>query len=118
MTPTDISLHQPSRILTIRWPDDISFYYSCEYLRVYSPSAEVRGHGQGQAVLQTGKEQVNITHIDPVGHYAIKIVFDDGHDSGLYDWKLLRTLGENMEEYWSDYLQRCHAAGYKREEKE
>ena len=83
---------------------------------MYSPSAEVRGHGPGQEVLQLGKQDVNIKAIEPVGHYAIKLVFDDNHDSGLYDWGLLRELGDDYEEYWNDYLQRCIEAGHPRDE--
>ncbi|MDX1606648.1 MAG: DUF971 domain-containing protein, partial [Candidatus Competibacterales bacterium] len=82
-TPTDIRLHQRSRVLEIAFSDGREFRLSCEYLRVFSPSAEVRGHGPGQEVLQHGKEQVNIKAIEPVGRYAVKLVFDDGHDSGL-----------------------------------
>lgn len=111
MTPTNIALHQKSRLLEITWPDDVVHTLSCEYLRVYSPSAEVRGHGPGQETLQLGKENVNITGLEPVGHYALKIIFDDGHDSGLYDWNMLRDLGENYEAHWADYLKRCEAAG-------
>ena len=116
MTPIDLALNQGSRILTITWPDEVIHRLSCEYLRVYSPSAEVRGHGSGQETLQLEKESVNITAIEPIGHYAIKLVFDDEHDSGLYDWGLLRELGENQAAYWADYLTRCHDAGYTRKE--
>ncbi|PID33801.1 MAG: 1-(5-phosphoribosyl)-5-((5-phosphoribosylamino)methylideneamino)imidazole-4-carboxamide isomerase [Thiotrichales bacterium] len=118
MTPTNIALHQKSRILELTWPDGVVQNLSCEYLRVYSPSAEVRGHGPGQEVLQLGKENVNIKEIAPVGHYAVKLVFDDGHDSGLYDWGLLRELGDNYEEYWADYLARCDAENYVRKDTE
>ena len=114
MTPTNIALHQKSRILELTWPDDVTHELACEYLRVYSPSAEVRGHAPGQETLQLGKENVNITAIDPIGRYAIKITFDDNHDSGLYDWGLLRELGDEQEKYWSDYLERCDKAGYER----
>jgi DUF971 family protein len=112
MTPTDIALHQASRLLELTWPDGETHQLPCELLRVYSPSAEVRGHGVGNATLQTGKEQVNITAIDPIGHYAIKITFDDGHDSGLFDWGYLRDLGDNQTERWADYLSRCDKANY------
>lgn len=114
MTPTNIALHQKSRLLELTWPDDVVHSLSCEFLRVYSPSAEVRGHGPGQEKLQLGKENVNITALEPVGHYAVKIVFDDNHDSGLYDWNLLRDLGDKQEEYWADYLRRCDEANYVR----
>ncbi len=116
MTPTNIALHQKSRILELTWPDDVTHNLPCEYLRVFSPSAEVRGHGPGQETLQLGKENVNIKDIEPIGHYAIKIGFDDNHDSGLYDWGLLRELGDNYEEYWKDYLDRCDEAGYERKQ--
>ena len=116
MTPTNIALHQKSRILELTWPDDITHNLPCEYLRVFSPSAEVRGHGPGQETLQLGKENVNIKDIEPIGHYAVKLGFDDNHDSGLYDWGLLRELGDNQEEYWKDYLARCDEAGYERKQ--
>ena len=116
MTPTNIALHQKSRILELTWPDGVVHQLPCEYLRVYSPSAEVRGHAPGQETLQLGKENVNIKEIEPIGHYAVKLGFDDNHDSGLYDWGLLRDLGDNYDEYWDDYLKRCDAAGYERKE--
>lgn len=112
--PTDITLHQSSRVLEISFDDGNTFKLPCEYLRVYSPSAEVRGHGPGQEVLQIGKEQVNINAIEPIGHYALKLVFDDGHDSGLYSWDMLHDLGLNQARYWQDYLDRLKAAGYQR----
>ena len=115
MTPTDIALHQKSRLLELTWPDGVVHRLPLEYLRVYSPSAEVRGHGPGQEVLQLDKQDVNIKAVEPVGHYAIKLVFDDAHDSGLYDWGLLRELGDHYDEYWEDYLARCEAAGHQRE---
>jgi DUF971 family protein len=112
--PTDIKLHQKSKVLEISFDNGSTFNLPCEYLRVYSPSAEVRGHGPGQEVLQVGKEDVNITDIEPVGNYAIKIEFDDGHNTGLYSWETLYTLGENQEQLWQDYLQRLEQAGHKR----
>ncbi len=114
MTPTNIALHQKSRVLELTWPDEVVHQLPCEYLRVYSPSAEVRGHAPGQETLQLGKENVNITAIEPIGNYAVKLVFDDTHDSGLYDWGLLRELGDNYEKHWNDYLDRCEEAGYER----
>jgi DUF971 family protein len=114
--PTDINLHKKSRSLEIRFEDGASFNLPCEYLRVYSPSAEVQGHGPGQGVLQTGKENVNIAEIQPVGNYAIVLVFDDGHDTGIYSWETLYQLGSNYEKNWQDYLQRLEAAGVKRKE--
>ncbi len=108
--PTEIKLHQQSRVLEISFDDGTRFELSCEYLRVYSPSAEVRAHTGAVAKLVTGKERVNIVKIQPVGQYAIKIFFDDGHKSGLYDWDLLYKLGKNFDEYWNKYLDRCQQA--------
>ncbi len=112
--PTNITLKQKSHALEISWPDGSTHTLSCEYLRVSSPSAEVRGHGPGQEVLQIGKENVNITAIEPVGHYAVKLIFDDNHDSGLYDWDLLYQLGVNQEQNWADYLDKLAERGYER----
>jgi DUF971 family protein len=113
--PTEVLLHQQSRVLEIAFDDGARFQLPCEYLRVYSPSAEVRGHGVGQEVLQTGKRLVNIKAIEPVGHYALKLVFDDGHDSGLYSWDYLYRLGAEHEANWQDYLNRLAAAGATRD---
>ena len=118
MTPTEIKLRKQSRILSVVFEDDTSFDFTFEYLRVHSPSAEVRRHGPGQEVLQTGKENVAITSIDPVGHYAVRLVFDDGHNTGLYTWTYLRELGDNMEANWQAYLDRLQAAGYARRKPE
>lgn len=112
---TDIRLHQKSRILEVAFNDDSRFRFPCEYLRVYSPSAEVQGHGPGQEVLQIGKENVNIVNIEPVGAYAVRFFFDDGHDTGLYSWEWLYHLGVNQERLWNDYLARLERAGYKRQ---
>ncbi|MEJ2479542.1 MAG: DUF971 domain-containing protein [Acidihalobacter sp.] len=114
--PTDIRLHQQSRMLELAYDNGQRFRLPCEYLRVFSPSAEVRGHGPGQEVLQTGKELVNITAIEPVGNYAVKLVFSDGHDTGIYDWNYLYELGENQTENWQAYLDRLTEAGYQRQE--
>lgn len=114
--PTDIRLHQLSRLLEVHFDDGATFRLPCEYLRVYSPSAEVRGHGPGQEVLQTGKEQVNIVGIAPVGQYAVKLSFSDGHDTGLYSWDYLYELGENHQRLWQQYLDRLAAAGITRQE--
>jgi DUF971 family protein len=114
--PESINLHQKSRILEIKFSDGQNFELSCELLRVYSPSAEVKGHGPGQSVLQTGKENVSIKEIDPVGHYAVKLIFDDGHDTGLYSWAYLYELGENKDDLWQDYLQALNDAGHQRQE--
>jgi DUF971 family protein len=113
--PTAITLHKRSRRLEVAFDDGSRFQLPAEYLRVYSPSAEVRGHGPGQEVLQTGKENVAITAVEPVGQYAVCLKFDDGHDTGLYDWRLLYALGRNYEENWGDYLRRLEAAGIARD---
>ncbi len=112
--PTEISLHQKSRVLEIAYDDGARFLLPCEYLRVYSPSAEVRGHSPEQAKLQIGKEHVNISDLQQIGSYAVKIVFDDGHKSGLYDWQYLYKLGRAWQPLWLDYLDRLKAAGRKR----
>ncbi len=111
-TPTNIVLHQKTRRLEVSFEGDESFMLPCEYLRVHSPSAAVRGHGRGQEVLQLDKEAVNIVAIEPVGNYAVKIFFDDGHNTGLYDWDLLYTLGKHQDELWQDYLRRLKEAGH------
>ncbi len=112
--PESINLHQKSRILEINFSDGRNFELSCELLRVYSPSAEVKGHGPGQSVLQTGKENISIIKIEPVGHYAVKLIFDDGHETGLYSWAYLYELGENKDALWKDYLQGLSDAGHQR----
>lgn len=112
--PTEIKLHQKSRLLEVTFDDGSHFNLPCEYLRVYSPSAEVRGHGPGQEVLQLGKEKVNITDIEPVGSYAVCLHFDDGHATGIYSWEYLHGLGVNQDEYWKRYLDRLAAAGHPR----
>ncbi len=112
--PTDIKLHQKSRVLEVIFDDGAHFELPCEYLRVYSPSAEVRGHGPGQEVLQVGKENVNITAIEPVGNYAIKLEFDDGHNTGIYSWDSLYTLGQEKDALWAEYLEKLEKAGHKR----
>jgi len=115
--PTEIKLHQRSRVLELHFDDGLECNLTCEYLRVFSPSAEVRGHGPGQEKLQTGKEDVGIDQINPSGNYAIKIVFDDGHDSGIYTWTYLHELGVNYDNYWNDYLERLKIAGVERKVK-
>ncbi|MCE9632556.1 MAG: DUF971 domain-containing protein [Methylophilales bacterium] len=112
--PTDIKLHQISRVLEMDFDDGAKFKLPCEYLRVYSPSAEVRGHGHGQETLQTGKELVNVVGIEPVGLYALKLTFSDGHDTGLYSWDYLYELGSRQDELWQDYLEKLAVAGGKR----
>jgi DUF971 family protein len=112
--PTEIKLHQKSRVLEISFEDGANYQLPCEYLRVYSPSAEVRGHGPGQEVLQLGKEGVNITAIEPVGTYAVALHFDDGHNTGIYSWEYLHDLGVNQATNWKRYLERLEATGHKR----
>jgi len=114
-TPTEITLHQASRILEVAFSDGKAFRLPCEFLRVHSPSAEVRGHGPGQEVLQTGKRDVQILAIEPVGTYAVKLVFSDGHDTGLYSWEALYQLGREQDALWQRYLQRLEEAGASRD---
>jgi DUF971 family protein len=114
-SPTEIKLHQKSRILEIAFADGKTFQFPCEFLRVYSPSAEVRGHGPGQEVLQAGKKHVEITHIEPVGTYAIQLTFSDGHDTGIYSWELLYDYGLHQEEMWRRYVKRMEEAKASRE---
>ncbi|HQR57449.1 MAG TPA: DUF971 domain-containing protein [Burkholderiaceae bacterium] len=114
-SPSNIVLHTVSRVLEITFDDGASFRLPFEFLRVYSPSAEVRGHGPGQEVLQVGKRDVMISDLRSVGHYAIQPVFSDGHDSGIYAWDYLYELGVNQPRLWSEYLERLDAAGASRE---
>ena len=113
--PTDIRLHQHSRKLEVHFEDGSVFELPCEYLRVYSPSADVRGHSAEQAVLQTGKERVNIRDIEPIGNYAVKLIFDDGHETGLYTWDYLFELGQHQTKYWQRYLAALAGAGVERQ---
>jgi DUF971 family protein len=113
-SPTEIKLHQVSQILEIAYDDGKSYRLPAEFLRVYSPSAEVRGHGPGQEVLQAGKKDVRIVAVEPVGHYAIQLRFSDGHDTGLYSWDLLYDYGERQEKMWQQYLDRLRSAGASR----
>ena len=113
--PNTMKLHQKSHLLEIAFDDNTECMLSCEFLRVYSPSAEVRGHGLGQEVLQVGKETVNITAIEPVGQYAIKLIFSDGHDTGLFSWEYLYDLARNYEALWLEYIGKLDAAGIKRQ---
>ncbi|MCP5278473.1 MAG: DUF971 domain-containing protein [Thiobacillus sp.] len=115
--PIEIKLHKQSRILEVAFDDGKRFELPCEYLRVYSPSAEVRGHGPGQETLQVGKKDVEITAIEPVGQYAVVLVFSDGHDSGIYSWDYLYDLGMEQDFYWKNYLRRMEEAGESREPK-
>lgn len=113
-TPTDIRLHTKSRVLEICFNDEL-FTLPCEYLRVHSPSAEVKGHGPGQETLQTHKEEVNIVAIEPVGHYAVRLVFSDSHNSGLYSWDYLYELGSQRLVKWQCYLTKLKSEGIVRE---
>jgi DUF971 family protein len=106
---TEIKLRTRSRVLEIAFDDGARYLLPFEYLRTHSPSAEVKGHGPGQEVLVLGKENVGIQAVEPVGQYAVKLVFDDGHDSGLFSWKYLRELGENQTDYWAKYQARVSA---------
>lgn len=113
-TPTEIKLHQKSHRLEVRFDDNAHFEFPCEFLRVFSPSAEVRGHGPGQEVLQLDKENVNIVNIEPVGAYAVKLTFSDGHNTGLYSWVALYNMGLHQSELWNEYLERLQKVGYVR----
>ena len=113
--PTDVKLHQASRVLELVFPNGRHFRLPYEFLRVHSPSAEVRGHGPGQETLQTGKRDVTITAVEPVGHYALRPTFSDGHASGIYSWDYLYDLGERQDELWRRYLERLAAAGASRD---
>jgi DUF971 family protein len=113
--PSAITLHQKSRVLEIAFTDGRTFKLPYEYLRVYSPSAEVRGHGPGQEVLQTGKRDIEIRSLEPVGSYAVQPSFSDGHSTGIYSWDYLYELGENQEKNWAEYLARLEKAGATRD---
>ena len=112
MNPTALTVHQKSRVLDIAFDDGSEFAIPFELLRVYSPSAEVRGHGQGQEVLQLGKREVGISGVEPVGKYAIQPTFTDGHNTGLFSWDYLYKLGKEQDALWKDYLARLQAAGF------
>ncbi len=115
--PTSLTLHQASCVLEIAFADGRTFRLPYEFLRVYSPSAEVRGHGPGQETLQVGKREVAITTVEPVGHYAIQPTFSDGHASGIYSWEYLYDLGDRQDELWQRYLDRLAEAGASRDAK-
>jgi DUF971 family protein len=114
--PTEIKLHQVSSILEISFSDGSVFKLPCEYLRVFTPSAEAVGHAPGKEILQIGKEDVTIKEIKPIGNYAIAPVFSDGHNSGIYTWDLLYKLGAEYQVLWADYLKKLEAVGHKRKE--
>jgi DUF971 family protein len=113
--PTEITLHKKSRVVEVGFSDGQRFSLPCEFLRVYSPSAEVRGHGPGEEVLQVGKKDVEVNRIEPVGSYAVQLFFSDGHASGIYSWDLLYDYGTRYDEMWSHYLGRLEEAGASRE---
>ena len=112
--PTELKLRKRSRRLHLQFEDGASFELSAEYLRVHSPSAEVKGHGGGEGLLVVGKEGVNIDRIEPIGRYAVRLVFDDGHDTGLYTWPILYDLGAQYQAKWGRYLERLEKAGHQR----
>ncbi len=116
--PTEIKLHRRSRELTVRFPDGMGRRMSAEFLRVHSPSAEVKGHAAGEGVLVTGKESVNIARIEPVGRYAVRLVFDDGHNTGLYTWPILYEFCAEHDRKWQRYLERLAQAGIARRTRE
>jgi DUF971 family protein len=113
--PTEIKLHQASRLMELSFADGTKFRLPYEFLRVYSPSADVRGHGPGQETLQVGKREVTIAELEQVGHYAVRPKFSDGHDTGIYSWDYLYDLGERQDELWQRYLARLAAAGASRD---
>ena len=115
MIPTNVVMHQQSKVLELSYENGASYRLPFEFLRVLSPSAEVRGHGPGQETLQTGKRDVTIRELEPVGHYAIRPMFSDGHDSGLFSWEYLYFLCENQDALWNDYLDKLKQAGASRE---
>lgn len=112
--PSSIRLRRQSRLLEVCWEDGTRVEIPCELLRVLSPSAEVRGHGDGDRILQTGKKYVNITAVEPVGNYAVRLVFDDGHDTGIYTWGYLHDLGTNADDHWATYLAELEQANASR----
>jgi DUF971 family protein len=114
-TPTNITLHAASRLLELEYQDGQTLRLPFEFLRVYSPSAEVRGHGPGQETLQVGKKDVSITALQPIGYYAVQPIFSDGHTSGIYSWDYLYEIGVNQERLWAEYLAELDAAGASRE---
>jgi len=113
--PENLVVHQKSKVLELTYADDKQYLLPFEFLRVHSPSAEVRGHGLGQEVLQTGKRQVSILSLEPVGNYALKPTFTDGHDSGLFTWEYLNELCQNQDQMWREYLAKLDAAGVTRD---
>ena len=115
-TPTALTVHSQSRILEVAFSDGAEFKIPFELMRVHSPSAEVQGHGPGQEILQTGKREVNVVELEPIGNYAVKPVFSDGHDTGIFSWDYLYFLGSEQDRLWSDYNSRLEAAGMSRDQ--
>lgn len=113
--PIEIKLHKQSKILDITFSDGQVFHFPYEFLRVHSPSSDVRGHGPGQGILQTGKREININQVKPVGNYAIQLDFSDGHNTGLYSWDLLYSYGLDQDKMWQQYLQRLKDANASRD---
>ena len=114
-TPTALTVHSQSRILEVAFSDGAAFKIPFELMRVYSPSAEVQGHGPGQEVLQTGKREVGVVELEPIGNYAVKPVFSDGHDTGIFSWDYLYHLGADQDQLWAEYKRRLQAAGANRD---
>ncbi|MCU4119774.1 DUF971 domain-containing protein [Variovorax sp. N23] len=114
-TPQSITVHNKSKVLEVGFSDGASFRIPFELMRIYSPSAEVQGHGPGQEILQTGKRNVGLLELEPVGNYAVKPVFTDGHESGIFSWNLLYELGQKQDELWAEYERRLSAAGVDRD---
>jgi DUF971 family protein len=112
--PSEIKVRGRSRVVEVAWPDGTRHELPFEYLRVYSPSAEIRGHGGGEGKLELMKENVKVVKVEPIGMYAVRLHFDDGHDTGLYSWDYLRELGEQFDNKWARYLERCERLGYER----
>jgi DUF971 family protein len=112
--PSEIKVKRKSRVVEVSWRDGTRYSLPFEYLRVYSPSAEVRGHGGGEGKLELAKETVQVTQVEPVGVYAVRLHFDDGHNTGLYSWDYLRELGAEYDRRWNRYLERCEKLGYER----
>ena len=110
--PTELTVHQKSRLFEVAFDDGSAFSIPFELMRVYSPSAEVKGHGPGQETLQVGKREVGIKGVEPVGNYAVKPLFTDGHESGIFTWDYLYKLGNEHNALWQDYMNRLHAAGF------
>ena len=114
-TPTALTVHGQSRLLEVTFSDGAEFKIPFELMRVYSPSAEVQGHGPGQEILQTGKREIGVVNLEPIGNYAVKPVFSDGHESGIFSWDYIYHLGANQAQLWEDYMGRLSQAGVSRD---